>query len=99
MRNSCPTCGYRFERESGYWVSAIIVNMAVTEILFGAVLVVVLVMTFPDISWTPFLIAAPVTNLLFPIFFYPFSKTLLMAFDLYVHPLPASEYPSLYGPR
>ena len=77
-------------------MSAVIVNLAVTEALFGVVLIAILVMTFPDISWTPFLIAGPLTNLLFPIVFYPFSKTLLMAFDLYVHPLPSSEYPHLY---
>ena len=99
LRSTCPHCGYGFERESGYWVSAIIVNTAVTEALFAIALVVVLFMTFPDVSWTPFLIIGPATNLLFPVFFYPFSKTLLMAFDLYVHPLPQEDFPTLYSKR
>lgn len=94
LKERCPTCGYRFERESGYWVSAIIVNTAVTFALFGIFFVTTLIVMYPDVSWGPVLIVGAVVNLLFPVFFFPFSKTLLMAFDLWVHPLGASERPS-----
>ena len=91
LKRTCPTCSYRFERESGYWVSAIIVNTAVTFSLFGLFFVGTLVLTYPDVSWGPVLLIAAVTNVLFPIAFFPFSKTLLMAFDLWVHPLKKGE--------
>ncbi len=32
-------------------------------------------------------------NVVFPIFFYPLSKTVWMAIDLYFHPLEAAERP------
>ncbi|HYN35435.1 MAG TPA: DUF983 domain-containing protein [Actinomycetota bacterium] len=88
LKTNCPTCGYRFERESGYWVSAIIVNTAATFALFGIFFVGVMLLTFPDVSWGPVLLVAAVTNVLFPTFFFPMSKTLLMAIDLWTHPLP-----------
>lgn len=88
LKPTCPTCGYRFERESGYWVSAIIVNTAATFSIFAVFFVGVMVFTFPDVSWGPVLLVAAVTNVLFPIFFFPMSKTLLMAIDLWTHPLP-----------
>lgn len=88
LKPNCPTCGYRFERESGYWVSAIIVNTAVTFSLFAIFFVGVMVLTFPDVAWGPVLLVAVFTNVLFPIFFFPMSKTVLMAIDLWTHPLP-----------
>lgn len=89
LRPSCPRCGYRFEREEGYWVGAIIINTAVIESLFVLGFVVVLVATLPDVPWPPLLAVALVTNGLFPWLFYPFSKTLWMAIDLYIHPAEA----------
>ena len=88
LKSNCPTCEYLFERESGYWVSAIIVNTAVTFALFGIFFVGVMLFTFPDVSWGPVLLVGAITNVVFPIFFYPMSKTLLMAIDLWTHPLP-----------
>ncbi len=83
----CPGCGYRFEREEGYWVGAIIINTAVIEIIFGISFITTMVVTAPDIPWTPILVLALITNGLFPFFFYPFSKTVWMGVDLYFHPL------------
>jgi uncharacterized protein (DUF983 family) len=88
LKPACPTCGYNFERESGYWVGAIQVNIAVTETLFVLFFLVTLFVTMPDVPWQPLLVVALVTNLVFPWFFYPYSKTLWMAIDLYFHPKP-----------
>lgn len=97
LEERCPTCSYRFERESGYWVSAIIVNTAVTFALFGLFFVGTLIAMYPDVSWGPVLIIGGIVNLMFPVFFFPFSKTLLMAFDLWVHPLAPAERPEGNG--
>jgi uncharacterized protein (DUF983 family) len=85
LRDTCPRCGYRFDRESGYWVGAIIINLAVTEILFGILFITTLLVTAPDVPWQPLLAVALITNGVFPWFFYPYSKTIWMAFDLYFH--------------
>jgi uncharacterized protein (DUF983 family) len=91
LREVCPRCGYRFERESGYWVGAIIINLAVTEILFGVLFITTLLLTAPEVPWQPLLIVALATNGIFPWIFYPFSKTIWMAFDLYFHRPEASK--------
>lgn len=93
LKDRCPTCSYPFEREEGYWVSAIIVNTAVIEGLFLFVFIAVVLATAPDIEWMPLLVIAVVMNLLFPIFFYPLSKTVWMGIDLYFHPLEPGERP------
>ena len=91
LKDRCPTCGYTFSREEGYWVSAIIVNTAAIEGLFLLLFIVVVIATAPDVSWGPLLLLAAVFNVVFPIFWYPFSKTVWMGIDLYFHPLEASE--------
>ncbi|MGI8773451.1 MAG: DUF983 domain-containing protein [Actinomycetota bacterium] len=88
MKDRCDVCSYRFEREEGYWTGAMIINIAACEIWFFVLFVGVLIATLPDVAWTPVLIVALVTNGLLPVIFYPHSKTLWMAFDLYTHPLP-----------
>lgn len=93
LKDRCPSCAYPFEREEGYWVSAIIVNTAVIEGLFLIVFIAVILATAPDIEWMPLLIIAAVMNVVFPIFFYPLSKTVWMGIDLYFHPLEADERP------
>ena len=87
LKDRCPSCGYDFSREPGYWVTAIIVNMAVIEGLFLSLFIGVVVFTAPDVNWPLILVAGVIMNVVFPIFFYPYSKTLWMALDLSVHPL------------
>lgn len=87
MKSSCPHCGYRFEREAGYWVGALIVNIAVAEAWFALLFGAVVIATMPDVEWMWLLVVALITNGLLPIVFYPHSKTLWMALDLYFHPV------------
>ena len=87
LRDACPSCGYRFEREEGYWTGAMIVNIAACEVWFFVLFFGTLLASLPDVSWGPLLAVALITNGLLPIVFYPHSKTLWMAMDLYMHPL------------
>jgi uncharacterized protein (DUF983 family) len=82
LKDSCPNCDYHFAREDGYWVGAVIMNTAVTETLFLVLFVITLIASAPDVNWAPLLMIALATNLVFPVVFYPFSKTIWMAFDL-----------------
>jgi hypothetical protein len=73
-------------REEGYWVGAIIVNLALTMAFFALIFAVGVLLTIPDPAWTPILVAALVMSALFPVWFFPRSKTVWMAFDLYFIP-------------
>jgi uncharacterized protein (DUF983 family) len=86
LRPDCPTCGFVFEREEGYWTGAMGANIIVTELVFVALMVTVFVVTWPDSPVREMIIGAIVFNITFPIFFYPFSKTVWMAFDIAFHP-------------
>ena len=85
LKETCPTCGYSFERESGYWVGALTINTAVAIATFFVVFIVVVLLTMPGVDWVPLLIVTVITNAIVPVLFYPFSKTVWMAGDLYFH--------------
>jgi uncharacterized protein (DUF983 family) len=86
MHERCPRCAHLYERESGYWVMAIVINTAVMEALFAILFLTVIVASMPDVDWRSLLVALVITNGIFPVFFYPFSKTIWVAIDLYLHP-------------
>ena len=86
LKPSCPTCGYLFEREEGYWTGAMIVSIAACEVWFFLLFVGILITTAPDIEWGPVLAVALITNGLLPVIFYPHSKTIWMAMDLHFSP-------------
>ena len=82
MRDACPRCGLVFANEEGYWVGAMTVNIVVTELLFVAMLVPAIVLTWPAMPVWRLVALGSAINLLFPIIFYPASKTLWVALDL-----------------
>jgi uncharacterized protein (DUF983 family) len=82
MRERCPGCGLRLEREEGYFLGAILCNLVVAELLFVAALVGVAVATWPTPPWTAMWIGSIVMMIVSPIMFYPFSKTVWLALDL-----------------
>jgi uncharacterized protein (DUF983 family) len=94
MLPACPHCGYRYEREDGYWVSAMIVNTAVTEAVFGVLFVAVLIASLPDVEWITVLAVAAFTNVVVPVLFYPLSKSTWVAIDVFFHPLSRAERPA-----
>lgn len=91
LKDHCPTCGFRFERESGYWVGAMIINTAVTFALFLITFVGGVVATWPEVAWTPVFVATILVCGVVPIVFYPRSKTVWQAIELSYHPLESQE--------
>jgi uncharacterized protein (DUF983 family) len=79
---SCPRCGLALEREEGYWLGAMAVNLGVTELLFGVLLITWAVLAWPDVPWVWLTVAGLALNAIVPIVFYPFSKTIFLAIDL-----------------
>jgi len=85
LRPACPSCAYRFAREEGYWVGAMVVIMGLIEVVFGLLMVAVIGLTYPDVPWTPLLAVGLVLMVVVPILGYPLAKLLWIAIDLLVH--------------
>lgn len=92
LRERCPVCGLGFEREEGYWLGAMVVNLGVTEALFGVLFIGGMLLTWPEVPWTLLLVAGIVLNATVPVVYYPLSKTTWMGIDLFFNPpSPAEE--------
>lgn len=91
MTEHCRRCGIEFEREEGYWVGAMIINTTLTFATFLVVFGGSIILTWPDVPWTAVLVVTIAANILIPVWFYPISKTLWMAFELSWHPLEEDE--------
>jgi len=92
LKARCPSCNFSFEREEGYWVGALIANIAVAEGLFGLLLVLGIALTYPDTPWTALTVAGVFVMVGLPIIFYPLSKMLWLWLDLsFIHPIDADD--------
>ena len=94
MRERCPGCGHRFEREEGWFFGAYVVNLGVVEgllLLLGVIPCIVLFAADPDRSIWPFVVSGLVASVGGPLLFYPFSRTIWAAIDLLMRPTDASE--------
>jgi uncharacterized protein (DUF983 family) len=92
MQPQCPACGLRLERgEDGYQVGSYMFNIIAAELLFLAVFLAVLVLTWPAPPWALLQYGAPALMVIAPFLFFPFSKTLFLAFDLLFRPAPGGE--------
>lgn len=92
LRRRCPNCNFSFEREEGYWVGALIANIAAAEGLFGLLFVGGVILTYPNTPWTALTIAGVSVMIVLPILFYPFSKMMWLWVDLaFIHPLDADD--------
>ena len=72
-------------------LGGVAINLVATEVVFGIVLVIALILTVPDTPIVKLEIVGLTLNLIFPIFFYPFSKTIWAAIDLVMRPLEPAE--------
>lgn len=89
----CPVCGLGLERgEQGYWLGAYFFNLMAVEAVFGAWMLGFLLATWPDPPWELFQVTTIVLMVVFPFAFFPFSKTLFLAFDLLVRPPGAEDF-------
>ena len=87
IHSRCPVCGLRLERgEEGYQVGAYMFNIVASELVFAAAFLGILVFTWPDPPWNSLLYGGVAIMLVAPFVFYPFSKTLFLAFDLIFRP-------------
>lgn len=92
-RPACPRCRLRLDRgEPDYFLGAIVFNMAFAEGLFAAALLAVLLWTWPNPPWDALYYGGIVGLIVAPILFYPYSKLLWLAFDLFFRPLRPEDF-------
>lgn len=82
MVDDCPGCGYHFEREEGFFLGALVMNVILTEIFMIGLLVLGFVATMPDPPILQLAIGGTILTLAAPAFFYPFTKTIWTAVDM-----------------
>ena len=87
----CPQCGLRYERESGYWVGALIVAIAIMMALFFIIFVGGMLLTWPDVPWALLLLVTIGMMALAPVVLYPQSKTIWVWLDLKFSPQKRGE--------
>jgi hypothetical protein len=88
MKDRCPTCGLALERgeHSDFWIGAYVFNLAFGEGIAFGVLVIWMIVTAPNQPWTQIEIVGLVLAVVLPILFFPFSRTLWLAWDLSFRP-------------
>ena len=84
MRTTCPRCEWRFEKEEGGYLGAMVLNYIVGIGLWLVVLGVGLVLTVPDVPVLPLTLVSVAVLVLVPLAFYPRSKTTWAAVEYLV---------------
>jgi uncharacterized protein (DUF983 family) len=101
IRDRCPRCRLRLEREEGGFLGAMTINYSLTTLAWLAFLAVWLVIDLPGVRVVPLTVASVVLVGILPVALYPFSKTIWAAIDYLVFrssPDYASEDPADRAP-
>lgn len=93
MKERCPTCGMKFEREEGFFLGAYVVNFGLVLILLAVFCVVGVVVTQPNSPVMQLTLIGMAGSAIVAIGFYPMSKTFWSAIDLIMTPLRPEELP------
>jgi len=86
LREKCPVCGTRFQREHEDFIGAYLVNLIIAELLVVAAVVAWMILMWPEVPWDSMLwwLLPPVV--IMPLITYPFSRGLWLAIDLAYRP-------------
>jgi hypothetical protein len=97
MVDRCPRCDLAFERIEGHLAGALGVNTVLSIAVVFVIGLVGLIATSPEFPVVPLTATVTGAAALFPIFFYPFSKTVWTAIDLRMRPPATGEVRAGYG--
>ena len=87
LRERCPTCGVKFEREEGYFLGGYALNLVVAELVGLGLAIVLLFKTDLrelELIWQE--VIAVLLAVAFPLILFPFSRTVWIALDLALDP-------------
>jgi uncharacterized protein (DUF983 family) len=80
MRERCPVCGHRFQREPGYFLGAMYISYPLAVVFIGAFLLLIHWLR-PDWPWETDLALAVLPLLLLAPAIFRYSRILWMHFD------------------
>lgn len=88
LQQRCPTCRLVLNRgeSEDYWLGGFTINFVVGETVAVLLVVGLMLATLPNVPWTAITYTAMVACVVVPILFYPFSRTLFLAVDLFARP-------------
>jgi uncharacterized protein (DUF983 family) len=88
MQRRCPSCNLVLDRgeSSDYWLGAYTINFVVAESVAVLLIVALILFTLPDIPWNTVQYASIIAAVVMPLLFFPFSRTLWLALDLWARP-------------
>jgi uncharacterized protein (DUF983 family) len=87
QRPVCDHCRIKFERgELDYFIGAYTINLIMSELVVVAGMLFGMWLTWPDVPWNPIKWILLPLVILFPLFTYPFSKSLWLGTDLIYRP-------------
>ncbi len=82
LRDRCPTCNFPTTRVEDQWIGALGINIMVTFTLLVFVIAAGFVLTYPDPPVAALTITTVAVAVVFPIAFYPLSRSLWSGIDL-----------------
>ena len=85
MYENCPVCHFHYEREEGYFSSAMAINLIISELLVTAFAIPLAAnQAIPIVS---ILVWGAPLPILLPLLLFRHSRSIWMAMDHYLHPL------------
>jgi uncharacterized protein (DUF983 family) len=88
MNDECSGCGLGFNRgeDEDFWIGAYVFNLVAGETTAILIPVIWMIATAPNQPWTAIEILAAALAVVMPFAFFPFSRTLWLAWDLSFRP-------------
>jgi len=93
LQHRCAKCGIRLDRGEvdDYFLGGMFFNIVLAEIIFALVLLVVVVVMWPNVPWAGVEYSLIVAMIAAPIVLYPVSRLMWLALDLLLRPPDEAE--------
>jgi len=91
MAEQCPRCGFRFQRAPGQWLGSWFLNICLAQMLVILLIIGDVVATYPHPDALRLLVIGGLATVAFPVWFFPYSRTIWVAIDLAMTPLEFGE--------
>ncbi|HLH72182.1 MAG TPA: DUF983 domain-containing protein [Chloroflexota bacterium] len=91
LAERCPSCGLWLERDEGYYLGAMAINLIVGESIPIIAILIAWLLTQPTPPWQLMEYGGMVAAIALPLLFFPHSRTLWLALDLTFRPVETSR--------
>lgn len=92
LATNCPRCGLKFERDEGYFLGGMAINLTIGEVIPVVAVGLAWYFTRPNTPWQLLQYGWIASAVILPLLFFPHSRTIWLALDLLVHPAEVREY-------